>query len=304
MAVAGGTGFLGSHIIDELKEKGYETCSFSRRTGLNLLNYKTTLEFLREKQPDVVINSAAHVGGIEYNRQKPIELYEDNILMNFNLIKASSQVDVKKLINIIPNCTYPGEAKIFKEDEWWNGSLHDSVQTYAMARKASWVQCWAYKEEKDFSSIHLILPNLYGPRDHFDPIRSHALGALIRKIMEARKEKRDTVEIWGSGEPIREWGFVKDASRGIVKAMENYSDIQPMNLGEGKGYTIKKIAYLIKEAASWEGRFTFDTSRPDGAPKKVMNVSKMKNHLNWTFNTDLKEGIKRTVTWYQNNKLE
>lgn len=302
VAVAGGFGFLGSYVVKQLNEKGYKVIPFSRRTGVDIRQYDKILKFLKNETPDVLINCAAHVGGIAYNNLKPVEIYEDNILIGFNLVKACYEAGVKKLVNIMPNCTYPGVAEIYTEKEWWNGAMHDTVLTYGMPRKAIWVHCWAYKQKYGFNSIHLVLPNLYGPGDHFDPVRSHALGALVKKIVDAKINNEKKVVIWGTGNPIREWGYVEDAAEGIVIAMEKYNDIEIMNIGEGKGYTIKEIAYMIKDAVGWDGEFEFDISRPDGAPKKVLDVSKMKSILGWEPKTSIGEGIRKTVKWYIENR--
>jgi len=302
VAVAGGFGFLGSYVVKQLNEKGYKVIPFSRRTGVDIRQYDKILKFLKNETPDVLINCAAHVGGIAYNNLKPVEIYEDNILIGFNLVKACYEAGVKKLVNIMPNCTYPGVAEIYTEKEWWDGAMHDTVLTYGMPRKAIWVHCWAYKQKYGFNSIHLVLPNLYGPGDHFDPVRSHALGALVKKIVDAKISNEKKVVIWGTGNPIREWGYVEDAAEGIVIAMEKYNDIEIMNIGEGKGYTIKEIAYMIKDAVGWDGEFEFDISRPDGAPKKVLDVSKMKSILGWEPKTSIVEGIRKTVKWYIENR--
>lgn len=249
-----------------------------------------------------MINSAAHVGGIAYNALKPIKIYEDNLMIGFNLIKASFEAKIRKFVNIMPNCTYPGVAELYKEDDWWSGAMHETVLTYGMPRKTLWVHAWTFKKKYDFNTIHLVLPNLYGPRDHFDPIRSHALGALIKKIVDAKLEGKKTIEIWGTGRPIREWGYVEDAAEGIVLAMKKYDDIEIMNIGEGKGYTIKEIAYMIKDAVNWHGEFVFNTLKPDGAPKKILDVSKMKSVLGWEPKIDIKEGILKTVEWYIENR--
>lgn len=300
--IAGGLGFLGSNVVKNLKKKGYEPLPFSRRTGIDIRDIKQITDFLTEEKAEIIINCAAHVGGIAYNSLKPVEIYEDNLLIGFNLVKASYEAGIKKLVNIMPNCTYPGVAEIYSEEEWWDGPMHDTVLTYGTPRKAIWVQCWTYKRKYDFNSISLILPNLYGPGDHFEPVRSHALGALIMKIVEAKLNNKKKVVIWGSGNPIREWGYVEDAAEGIIIAMEKYNDIDILNIGEGKGYTIKEIAHMIKEAIAWKGEFEFDTSRPDGAPKKILAISKMKSILGWEPKTDIKEGIKKTVKWYTNNR--
>jgi len=300
-AVAGGFGFLGSHIVTKLREKSYDAIPFSRRSGVDIRIFKQISEFLGELKPETVINCAAHVGGIAYNALNPVQIYEDNLLIGFNLVKACKSNSVKKLVNIMPNCTYPGVAEIYREHNWWDGEMHESVLTYGMPRKAIWVQCWSYKMKFGFNSIHIVLPNLYGPGDHFDPVRSHALGALIKKIHQAKLTNSPTVEIWGTGNPVREWGYVEDAAEGVVTAMEKYNDIEILNLGEGKGYTVREIAEMIKEAVGWEGEFVFDLARPDGAPIKILDVSKMKIILGWEPKMSIRRGIRKTVRWYVEN---
>lgn len=301
VAVAGGFGFLGSNVVKELVKNSYEALPFSRRNGVDIRNFDQVNHFLSMNKPEIVINCAAHVGGIAYNALEPVEVYEDNLLIGFNLVKACNLQRIKKLVNVMPNCTYPGVAEIYRESEWWNGEMHDTVLTYGMPRKAVWVQSWSYKQKNGFNSIHLVLPNLYGPNDHFDPVRSHALGALVRKIVEAKNSGNNRVEIWGTGDPIREWGYVEDAAHGIILAMEKYNEINIMNIGQGKGCTIREIAEMIKREVEWEGQFVFDPNRPDGAPKKILDVSKMKSILNWEPNTPISYGIKLTVQWYTEN---
>ncbi len=303
VAVAGGFGFLGSNIVRNLEERGHQPLPFSRKTGVDIRDFDRISGFLARERPEIVVNCAAHVGGIAYNALAPIEVYEDNLLIGFNLVRACYRNGVGKLVNIMPNCTYPGVAEIYRGDEWWAGEMHETVLTYGMPRKAVWVQCWAYKQKHDFNSIHLVLPNLYGPGDHFDPVRSHALGALIQKIVEAREKSSPSVEIWGTGNPVREWGYVEDTAEGIVLAMEKYNDIDILNLGEGKGYTIREIAEIIREAVGWKGEFVFDPTRPDGAPRKILDVTRMKRLLDWEPRTSIRDGIRRTVEWYRQNML-
>ena len=176
--------------------------------------------------------------------------------------------------------------------------MHSTVVTYGMPRKAVWVQALAYRHKYGFNSVHLVLPNLYGPGDHFDPVRSHALGALIKKIVDARLNGQREVEIWGSGRPVREWGYVADSVEGIIIAMEKYDEPGILNIGSGQGYSIEETANMIKRAVGWNGSFSFDLSRPDGAPKKVLDVTRMKKLLAWQPLTPIEEGVERTVAWY------
>ena len=296
--IVGGLGFLGSHVVAEANEKDYQTLVCSRHTGVDIRNYDQIAGFLQKNRADIVINCAAHVGGIAYNAKCPVVIYEDNLLIGFNLLKACSENNIAKLVNIMPNCTYPGIAEIYEESEWWDGPMHPTVLTYGMPRKALWVQAWAYKMERNFHSIHVVLPNLYGPRDHFDIVRSHALGALITKIVDAKINDKDTVEIWGTGSPVREWMYVKDAAEGILAATEKYDEIGILNLGCQQGYTIKELAEIIKQEVGWAGKFVFDTQRPDGAPRKIIDATRMKNRLDWAPSTGLREGIRKTISWY------
>lgn len=302
IAVAGGFGFLGSMIVKKLEGMGYDVIPFSRQTNVDIKDYLCVKEYLEKIRPEIVINSAAHVGGIAYNSIKPIKIYEDNLMIGFNLIKSCQAVGVKKFVNIMPNCTYPDTTEMFMEEKWWDGEMHPSVLTYGMPRKALWVQCWAYLQRYNFKSIHLVLPNLYGPGDHFDEIRSHAVGALIRKIVDAKKLNEKSVVVWGTGKPIREWGYVEDAAEGIVRALDMYNDMEIMNIGEGKGYSIREIAILIKNIVNWEGVLKFDVSYPDGAPKKVLNSDKMKKVLNWQPKTSINDGLASTIEWYLESK--
>lgn len=302
IAVAGGFGFLGSNLVKVLQKEESEVVAFSRRSGIDIRDTKAVSEYLKTIRPEIVINAAAHVGGIAYNAMEPVGIFEDNLMIGFNLLEASFKAGVRKFVNIMPNCTYPGVAEIYREDEWWNGPMHESVLTYGMPRKALWVQAWALRQKYGFDSIHLVLPNLYGPNDHFDPVRSHALGALVRKIVDAKREGKETIEIWGTGTPVREWGYVEDAAQGVILAITKYSEIEIMNIGEGRGYTIGEIADMIRKAAGWHGGFTYDSSKPDGAPRKILDVSKMERVLNWRPPTSINDGIMKTIQWYQENQ--
>ncbi len=299
IVVAGGTGFLGQPLCESLRRRGHEVSVCSRSTGVDIREFAQIDRFLEAAQPDMIINAAAHVGGIAYNAQRPVAIYEDNLVIGLNLVKAAAG-RTGKFVNIMPNCTYPGVAEVYSEQGWWDGPMDDTVLTYGMPRKALWVQTWAYAQEGRLRSIHIVLPNLYGPRDHFDPVRSHALGALIRKIVDAHLEGRDVVQIWGTGSPVREWMYVEDAAEGIAEAAETYEEIGILNLGWGRGWTIREIAEHIQRAVGWRGRFEYDPARPDGAPRKVLDVSRLHAALQWRPQVDLDEGIRRTVEWYRN----
>jgi len=304
VVVAGGLGFLGTNVVFAFQKKGYSIEVCSRRTGVDIQSFAQIREFLEKAKPDIVVNCTAHVGGIAYNAKCPVAIYEDNLLIGFNLVKAAVQCKVNKFVNVMPNCTYPGEALIYRESEWWDGPMHPTVLTYGMPRKALWVQTWAYKLECGFNAIHLVLPNLYGPRDHFDIVRSHALGALVRKIVDAKFNNEKQVQIWGTGTPVREWMYVEDAAEGIVIATEKISEVEILNLGSGQGCSIRELAEMVRRTVGWQGEFVYDTSKPDGAPQKILEVTEMKRKLEWFPKTTLSEGICKTVEWYLEHRQE
>jgi len=301
--VLGGSGFLGANVAGAFKRRGHQVETCSRRTGVDARDEQALTAYLRRWNPAVVIHCAAHVGGIAYNAKCPVAIYEDNLLLGYSVVHAARSAGIEKLVNVMPNCTYPGEMDLYRESRWWEGPMHPTVLTYGMPRKALWAHAWACRQEDRLSSIHLVLPNLYGPRDHFDIVRSHALGALVRKIVDAKQSNTAEVEVWGTGNAVREWMYVEDAAEGIALATEQYDDIEIMNLGAGKGCSIRELAEMIAEAADWQGNLVFDTTRPDGAPVKILDAQKMTKELGgWSPPTRLRDGIARTVAWYTKHR--
>jgi len=303
--VPGGNGFLGKTVVNKLREKGVDYVALSLRNGVDFRNFTQTKDLFVQEQFDAVINCAAFVGGIQFGYEKPAEIYYNNTLMATYLMEAARQTGVKKFINPISNCSYPAHLmKDFREEQWWDGPLHESVLFYGFVRKASWVQSLAYYKQYGFQTISLIMPNMYGPGDHFDEKRSHALGALVMKFVEAKRRTLPNVIVWGSGIPIREWLYVDDAAEALLKALEITPTIDPINVGVGKGISILELANFIKEAVGYEGDIIFDKSKPDGALYKTMSNERMKKILNWIPTTSLSDGIKKTVDWYINNSGE
>ena len=300
--VPGGNGFLGKRVVKKLEERNIDYVSRSLRNGYDFRNFEQTKELFEKEKFDAVINCAAFVGGIQFGYEKPGEIFYNNILMSTNLMEAARLTEVKRFINPISNCTYPAHlTKDFKEEEWWDGPLHESVLVYGFVRKASWVQSWAYYKQYDFKTINLILPNMYGPSDHFDEKRSHALGALIMKLVEAKRKNQPEVIVWGTGKPTREWLFVDDGAEVLIRALEVEPAIEPINVGVGKGISILELAELIKEIAGYKGEIVLDTSKHDGAPYKTMDNTRLEKIFNWVPLTSLREGIEKTVEWYINN---
>lgn len=297
VVVLGGNGFLGTHVVRSFADHGYRVESCSRSTGIDARQEEPLRSFLERSAPDVFVHCAQNGGGIGYNAAHPIEIFEDNLRIGFYALKSAADAGVNKFVNIMGNSTFPGRLTTYLESEWWDGPADESVVASSLPRKANWVQAWAYKQEQGFRSIHLVLPNMYGPGDHLDPSRSHALMALVRKVSEAKQRNRAAVEIWGSGKPIREWLYVEDAAEGIVRATEQYDDIDILNVGSGNGCSILALAEMIRDLLGWNGRFSCDVSRPDGAPVKVFDVVKMKKVLGWEPRTKLRDGLMKTIEW-------
>ncbi len=299
--VPGGDGFLGKNVIKKLKERNLNFLSLSLKDGYDFRNFEQIKKIFKKEKFDAVINCAAFVGGIQFGYKHFGEIFFNNILMATYLMEAARITGVKRFINPISNCSYPAHLTHFQEEEWWSGPLHESVLVYGAARKISWVQGWAYKKQYNFDSVHLILPNMYGPEDHFDEIRSHALGALVMKFVEAERKNLPEVIVWGTGKPIREWLFVEDGAEALVRALEIAPVIEPINVGRGEGISVLELAGLIKKIAGYQGKIVFDTTKQDGALCKIMVADKMKKIFNWIPQTNLEKGIKKTVAWYDKN---
>jgi len=301
--IPGGNGFVGKRVCKLLKEKGIAYTSLSQRDGYDFRKMEDVERAFKEDDFDFVINCACFIGGIQFGLKYPGEIYYNNILMATNLMEASRKHGIKKFINPISNCSYPQKLKgKFKEAKWWDGDLHESVLVYGFARKASWVQSFAYKKQYDFDSINLILSNMYGPEDHFEEERSHALGALIMKFAEAKRNDNSNVVVWGTGNPIREWLYVDDGAEALVRALDVPPFVEPANVGVGSGVSIKELAEKIRDKVGYEGKIVFDTTKPDGAPYKIMDNTRLREIFNWAPSTSLDEGLDKTIKWYMENR--
>jgi|SRR3989344_3135238 len=300
--IPGGHGFLGQNVVEKLKEHNFDYRAVSRRDGVDFLDFKQTLGLFEKEKPAMVINCAAVIGGLQFINQNPGKIFYQNALMNLNLMEAARLSGVKLYINPLASCSYPGMKREFNEIEWWDGPLHDSVLAYGFTKKMAWVQSWSYEKEYNFKTTNLIFPNMYGPGDCFDPVRSHALGALIMKFVDAKEKKLPTVQVWGDGTPIREWLYVKDAAEVCIKALSIEPVLGPINIGVGQGISILALAELIKKNIGYEGQIILDHTKPNGAASKIMKVDKMKEVFNWEPKTSLEEGIKVTIEWHRNNR--
>lgn len=296
--VTGSTGFLGKRVCRQLETRNMPYVGTSHQTGLDLRDRQATLDFFEKIKPTQVLNCAAFVGGIQFGYKHPAELFHNNLQMTLSLLEAAHASKVQRIVNPISNCAYPGAATFFKEDEFWDGPLHESVMVYGFVRKASWVGAWAYAKQYCLDVVNLILSNMYGPEDHFEEERSHALGALIMKMVRAKETAQKQVIVWGSGKPVREWLHVDDGAEAMVRALQVAPTLEPINIGIGKGISIFEMATLIKELVGYEGELVLDPSKPDGAPYKTVDGSRGAKHFAWSPARDFKQGVAETVQWY------
>lgn len=304
VVVTGGAGFLGAPMVRMLTERGAEVI-VPRKRDYNFIHLSDGLRCFNENKPQIVIHSAAFYGGIWINQMYPGRIYYENLVMGANVIEACRLTGVEKFVGIGTACSYPGylEGEL-NEKNLWDGPLHESVLNYGLTKKMMAVQCWAYQRQYGFKGIHVILTNLYGPGDTFHINRAHVVSALIKKFVEAKLNNSPSVEVWGTGKPIREFLYVDDCAEGIIKAAEVYDDIEPMNIGTGIGTSIKELADLVHEISGFQGKIEWNREKPDGQYKKVLDVSKMKLMLQWEPPTPLREGLEKTIRWYQANKEE
>jgi GDP-L-fucose synthase len=300
--LTGGSGFLGSFVAGELAARGVgkENIIIPRSGELDLRRWENCARAV--EGADVVIHLAANVGGIGYNLKHPGELFYDNAVMGIQLMEAARQAGVEKFVAVGTVCSYPKLTPVpFNEENLWNGYPEETNAPYGVAKKALLVQAEAYRRQYGFNAIYLIPVNLYGPGDRFDAEDAHVIPALILKFNNARERGLKKVTAWGTGSPSREFLYVKDAARGIVLAAERYEKSGPVNLGSGEEIMIGELVYMIKELVGYEGEVEWDTSRPDGQPRRKLDVSKAKEEFGFESEISLMEGLVETIEWYRKN---
>jgi GDP-L-fucose synthase len=296
--VLGATGFVGSSVCKLLKGKNIPFEATSLSSGVDIRMFEQINDLFHKIKPTRVINCASYVGGIQFGYDHPAEIFRNNLLMAVNILEASKLANIKRLVNPVSNCVYPARATLFQENKIWEGPLHDSVMVYGMTRKISWIGASAYHQQYGLDTINLIPPNMYGPGDHFDPVRSHALGALINKMIDAKNKAEPNVVVWGTGKPVREWMYVDDGAEALVRALYVKPYLGPINIGVGEGVTIADLALKIKQEVGYRGKLQFDTNKPDGATHKTLDGTLGEKLLNWKPRVTFSEGIKKTVQWY------
>ncbi|WP_017719507.1 GDP-L-fucose synthase family protein [Kamptonema formosum] len=298
--VTGGAGFLGRQVIAQLCQAGAdpEKISVTRSRDCDLRVMENCQRAVQ--QQDVVIHLAARVGGIGLNREKPAELFYDNLMMGAQLIHAAYEAGVEKFVCVGTICAYPKFTPVpFKEEDLWNGYPEETNAPYGIAKKALLVQLQSYRQQYGFNGIYLLPVNLYGPEDNFDPSSSHVIPALIRKVHEAQVRGDKQLPVWGDGSPSREFLYVDDAARGIVMATLSYSDSEPVNLGTHYEITIKDLVELICSLMGFEGELVWETDKPNGQPRRCLDTERAKQAFGFTAQMEFKQGLKNTIDWYR-----
>lgn len=302
--IAGHGGMVGSAVKRKLAQEGYENLIYKTSSELDLRNQEAVRQFFEQEQPDVVINAAARVGGILANNEYPWQFLYENLQIQNNIIAASHENEVEKLVFLGSSCIYPKHAdQPMNEEALLTGPLEPTNQWYAIAKIAGVKMVDALRRQYDRAYVSLMPTNLYGPRDNFDLETSHVLPAMIRKFHEAKQAKHAAVELWGTGSPMREFLHVNDVADAVLFALNNEMGHDLYNVGTGKDITIKNLALLIQGMVGHEGEIDWDTSKPDGTPRKLMDVSRMKE-AGWTYDIELEEGIRATYEWFLENEQE
>jgi len=303
IVVTGGAGFLGGFVVRGLKKEGVPSSQiFVPRSGQYDLRMKASCK-KTVRQADIVIHLAANVGGIGYNKENPATLFYDNVIMGLQLMEEARLAGVKKFVSLGTICEYPKHTPVpFKEEDLWSGYPEETNAPYGLAKKMALVQAQAYRQQYGFAAIHLLPVNLYGPGDNFDPVSSHVIPALIRRFVSARKEGRSKVVVWGTGEPTREFLYVEDAARAILLATERYNKPDPVNIGSAFEISIRNLSELISRMVGYEGGIVFDSTRPDGQPRRRLDVSRAEQEFGFKAQIDFETGLRRTVEWYEQER--
>lgn len=305
VCVTGGAGFLGSYILEKLRRRGAREIFVPLIEEFDLVDPQEVKRMLREAKPDLILHLAAHVGGIGANRLHPAEFFYDNLMMGVQLIHESWKAGVEKFVAIGTVCAYPKFTPVpFQEEDLWNGYPEETNAPYGLAKKMLLVQSQAYRQQYGFNSIFLVPVNMYGPRDNFNLETSHVIPALIRKCVEAQEKGDSHVVVWGDGTPSREFIYVDDAAEGILLAAERFNESEPVNLGSGREITIKGLAELIARLTGFAGEFVWDTTKPNGQPRRALDTSKAEARFGFRAQTSFEDGLRRTIEWYRGSRSE
>jgi len=299
VCVTGGAGFLGHFVTSKLQERGAKEIFIPTIEKYDLVKIDSIKQMYADSKPDIVIHLAAMVGGIGANLAHPADFFYGNLMMGVQLIHEAWLRGVQKFVALGTICAYPKFTPIpFKEDDLWNGYPEETNAPYGLAKKMLLVQSQAYRQQYGFNSIFLMPVNLYGPRDNFNPQSSHVIPALIKKCLEAKAAKLPSIEVWGDGSPTREFLYVEDAAEGILLATEKYNGSEPVNLGSGMEISIKELVTLIARLTGFEGELIWDTTKPNGQPRRRLNVERADREFGFKAQVNFEEGLRRTIEWY------
>ncbi len=303
VCVTGGAGFLGSFIVEDLHKLEVKDVFIPLIEKYNLVDPQSINQMLDDSQPDIILHLAAQVGGIGANREHPAEFFYNNLMMGVQLMHQAYLRKVKKFVALGTVCAYPKFTPVpFKEENLWDGYPEETNAPYGLAKKMLLVQSQSYRQQYGFNSIFLLPVNLYGPRDNFNLESSHVIPALIRKCVEARDAGSKEVVVWGDGSPTREFLFVEDAARGILLAAERYNGSEPVNLGSGFEISIRDLAELIVHLTGFKGKLTWDTSKPNGQPRRCLDISRAEKYFGFNAQVKFEEGLSKTIEWYEHNR--
>ncbi|MCC7234044.1 MAG: GDP-L-fucose synthase [Bryobacterales bacterium] len=302
ICVTGGGGFLGSFVAGRLRERGCHQIFIPRRRDYDLATGEGVSRLMADARPEVLFHLAAVVGGIGANRDNPGLFFYENAIMGIQLIEAARRAGVEKTIIAGSICSYPKFAPVpFREDDLWNGYPEETNAPYGIAKKALLVQCQGYREQYGMDAIFLMPVNLYGPRDNFDLHTSHVIPALIRKCLEAQAAGGQELRVWGDGSPTREFLYVEDAAEGLIAGAERYSGGDPINLGSGAEISIRDLAGLIARLCGYTGSIVWETDKPNGQPRRRLDVTRAERLMDWRAATGFEEGLRRTIDWYRSH---
>jgi GDP-L-fucose synthase len=305
VCVTGGAGFLGSFLVEKLRQRGAVDIFVPLIHHYDLVQPEGIRRMLDDARPDIILHLAAHVGGIGANREHPAEFFYDNLMMGVQLMHQAWVRGVEKFVALGTVCAYPKFTPIpFQEEHLWDGYPEETNAPYGLAKKMLLVQSQSYRQQYGFNSVFLLPVNLYGPRDNFDLNSSHVIPALIRKCIEAEEAGEKEVVVWGDGSPTREFLFVEDAAEGILLAAERYNSSDPVNLGSGNEISIKNLAELIARLTNFSGKLVWDTTKPNGQPRRALDTSKAEKYFDFRSHTTFEEGLRRTIEWYREKRAE
>ena len=301
--VTGGAGFLGSFVTQKLRERGYQDIIIPRKREYDLTREADVQRLYADHHPAIVMHLAAEVGGIGANRDNPGRFFFANAAMGLHLIEGARQNAIKKFVQVGTICAYPKFTPVpFKELDIWSGYPEETNAPYGIAKKSLLVMCQAYRQQYGLNAIYLLPVNLYGPRDNFDLHTSHVIPALIRKCIEARDRGDKQIVAWGTGSASREFLYVEDCAEGLIGALEKYDSPEPMNLGSGREITIKDLTHLVAKLAKFKGEIVWDTSKPDGQPRRCLDVTRAREMIGFVAGTSLESGLTRTIEWFEKNR--